>query len=470
MPNVTITINESTCDCCGQVTPYRFPVINAEGDTLSYCDECVRNTNECDRCGDSHVDDLITVIDSDGYERGWCEHCADSYAANICEHCGERCESTTPVVVGYDYYDRRQWEDWCESCRQSDATYCEHCEEYHEDSLIDSYHLYDNTWITLCDHCCENEYTECEDCRELVPRDDAEWINGDPYCPYCADDHCESEGSNVVGYHHTSGMTFWFDDGSSKEKYELNDDEKHLLYLGIELECDGNDSRADLADDIIDEFGYGRVECKKDGSLGYEGLEIVGQPMTPSCCLTSGMWERIAGLVRMHGGVSYDSGNCGLHIHGSRNFFKNHDAVYRLDRIFHRFERQLVKFARRRDSQMHWCRINDDSELLEIKDIEERKEAWRKKKNYGYESRYQAVNDKNENTVEIRLWRGSLNVETIRATIEMTAGLFIVANAMSDELADTLNWSMLKLLVRYALESNGLPHDDLDSYLVRRGL
>ena len=61
-------------------------------------------------------------------------------------------------------------------------------------------------------------------------------------------------------------------------------------------------------------------------------------------------------------------------------------------------------------------------------------------------------------------------METIRATIEMTAGLAIVANSMSDELAETLTWGMLKLLVRFALEQNGLPHDDLDAYLSRRHL
>ena len=182
------------------------------------------------------------------------------------------------------------------------------------------------------------------------------------------------------------------------------------------------------------------------------------------------MWERITGLVKEHGGKSHDAGTCGLHIHISRDYFKDHDAVYRLDRLFHVFERQFIEFSRRSGSQMEWCEIDDDSELRDEKDVEDRKAIWYSKKNSGYRARYQAVNDTNYNTVEIRLWRGTLNVETIRATIEMTAGLAIVANSMSDELAETLTWGMLKLLVRFALEQNGLPHDDLDAYLSRRHL
>ena len=41
---------------------------------------------------------------------------------------------------------------------------------------------------------------------------------------------------------------------------------------------------------------------------------------------------------------------------------------------------------------------------------------------------------------------------------------------MGDKLADQLTWSMVKTLVRYALEASGIPHDDLDAYLKERGL
>jgi hypothetical protein len=129
----------------------------------------------------------------------------------------------------------------------------------------------------------------------------------------------------------------------------------------------------------------------------------------------------------------------------------------------------MIRFSRRNSGQMNWCRIShDDDDLASIKDMVERKKKWRQDKDW--RDRYEAVNDCRPDTVEIRLWRGSLNMETIRATVEFTAGLAIICNSMSDEFAEALTWGMLKLLVRFALEQAGIPHDDLDAYLERRGL
>ena len=82
-----------------------------------------------------------------------------------------------------------------------------------------------------------------------------------------------------------------------------------------------------------------------------------------------------------------------------------------------------------------------------------------------------AVNTCNTSTIEVRLWRGSLNMETIRATIEATTALAILAKTMDDRQIETVcSWSELCRLMSWALEEAGVQHGELDSYLSRRGL
>lgn len=422
------------------------------------------NITICEHCG-AESENLFEVTNRYGRTVHWCEDCVDEHAYR-CEHCGEYCEETFTVTTRVSWYGNTR-EEWCESCVDSDASECECCNDLFSEDCIRNETLYNGVEVTVCPDCMESEYRWCDDCGCLVPEDDVEYDDYDNrYCPNCIGRHERSE--NLESYHHTRGMKFFFGDRSFKYAYDLNRDERKKLFLGVELETDYNDDRNELADDLMRAFTNEEIECKEDGSLNDNGVEIVSQPMEPLFHLESGMWERITSIVECHDGRSHDAGSCGLHIHISRDYFKNHDAVYRLDRIFHRFESQLVRFSRRRDYDLHWCRISDDTDLAEIKDIVERKQKWRDKKSYA--GRYEAVNDTNSATVEIRLWRGTLNDETLRATIEMTAGLAIIANSMSDEFADALTWSMVKMLVRFALEQNGLPHDDLDAYLNRRGL
>lgn len=429
--------------------------------TCEHCGQVVENEDE--------LRPVYTDLYRPHYTENWCDECIGN-DATTCDRCGDivALDAVTTVRVSSGYYGGTVKVKWCPNCAEDHSTECEDCGERYENSLIESYDVWREGWQYICDDCRRDHYSRCESCGDLVHDEEIIYHerSGSYYCPDCYEDHHCSE--NLAGYHHTLGDTFWFDDKTSKRSYSLTEKERDMLFLGLELETDYNDCAEDLADDIAGEYDTSMIECKEDGSLNDEGVEIVSQPMTPLFHLTSGVWERIVDMVIRHGGRSHDAGSCGLHIHLSRNYFTNNDAVYRLDRIFHRFSAQLLNFSRRSEESMrHWCNIGED-DLAEIEDVNERKEKWYAKKSWA--GRYEAVNNTNPSTVEIRLWRGTLNMETIRATIELTAGLAIVANSMSDELADTLTWRMLLLLIRFALEQNGIPRTDLDAYLVRRHL
>jgi len=462
------TIDAKVCQHCGQVLDKDAELVEVHtpNGIEHWCEECTeRDAWYCDHCETWNVECGNNDVEANGTTENWCDDCVSSDAA-WCERCETYHPSDEVREVHYLLHGYRDMtEYWCEDCIDNHATTCDDCGDTWNEDDIREHHVWGEGYRTVCPNCIENDYYYCQECGSLVMSDDVQFDDyDDPHCP-----DCYRPSDNVQSYHHTSGTTFWTDDMKPKAWNNiLRDREERTMFLGVELETDYNDDKEDLASDIVEHYDGSMVECKEDGSLDEEGLEIVSQPMTAKCHLENGMWERITTLVREHGGKSHDAETCGLHIHISRAYFKNHDAVYRLDRLFHRFEDKMVRFSRRTTSMLHWCGFGDHSDLAAIKDVVERKEKWSDKKRCA--GRYEAINDTNTSTVEVRLWRGTLNMETLRATIEFTAGLAMVANAMTDELAETLTWPMVKLLVRFALEQEGLPHSDLDAYLKRREL
>ena len=430
--------------------------------------EIKRNMHVCDRCGEE-TDDPMHVTSALGGVRIWCPDCVEAYATT-CDRCGELIDARYqyPVTVVNSWNSQHE-ETWCWDCATSHAVQCDECGEWYADSRgveISTYGTWSGDEITLCENCRDNYYI-CDDCGQLIHPDDATYCESDD-CTYCPDCYERHDGEDLHAYHHTGGELFWTADGEAVPVWRLSDDLGSRLYMGIELETDDNDDAVSLARDITSAYDSDYVECKHDGSLYHNGVEIVSQPMEAGYHLTSGMWEDIAQIVRAHGGSSHEAGTCGLHIHLSRRALNGDGAVYRLDRMFHRFAAQMINFSRRTSGQMTWCEIDDDTDLNFITDAGKRRDTWKSKKRWS--GRYVAINDTNANTVEIRLWRGTLNMETFRATVEFTYALASVANASTDEMIEAVTWSQLKTLCKVALENAGLPHDDMRAYMRRRGL
>ena len=492
------------CANCGELHyPDKLSLVHLDnGETAYWCDDCVSMyAEQCDRCGELYEHgELARVIDSYGDDVYWCMDCVSNHAY-VCDNCGAYTEYTTTVYVNGGTSPR----EWCQCCVDEYAFTCERCEDLVDSDSITEYHMEDGTYMYLCDSCHDDHYCECEDCGRTVHVDDVWYSETEDanYCERCYAHHSDDDrnddddessshhshhshhnhynSSALQSYSHTGGTYFWLDNGDNVLAWHMDAESYKKLYLGIELETEHSDDACHLASDLVAEFGNERICCKRDGSLDYGGVEIVSQPMTPICHLSSsaiphsdpngcyqfGLWGRVAEIVHCHNGRSHDGGNCGLHIHISRDYFTCIDATYRIDRLFNRFRSQMVLFSRRQENNMHYCKLSEYDELHNIKDVCERKSKWREKK---WGDRYVAVNDNNAHTIEIRLWRGSLNVETLRATIEFTAAVAIVANAIPDEMLETLTWNKFKSLCKFALAQNNIPTDDLTAYLVRRGL
>lgn len=78
---------------------------------------------------------------------------------------------------------------------------------------------------------------------------------------------------------------------------------------------DGNDAN-ECADALADVTSA--IYCKRDGSLGDEGVEIVTHPATLNYHLTKLAWDRIIETATDNGYTSHDTETCGLHVHVGR--------------------------------------------------------------------------------------------------------------------------------------------------------
>ena len=136
-------------------------------------------------------------------------------------------------------------------------------------------------------------------------------------------------------------------------------------------------------------------------------------------------------VLKEQGLKSHDTNTCGFHVHLDRKYFgKSEDtAIAKLLYIFEKFRPELMKFSRRTESEAEsWAQKRKCNGI---------NKSWIKKtvkdsKHYcDHSERYYAVNLINADTVEIRLWKGTLNIETFEATLRFTARIAELCKTVS---------------------------------------
>lgn len=136
---------------------------------------------------------------------------------------------------------------------------------------------------------------------------------------------------------------------------------------------------------------------------------------------------------------SHQTDTCGLHIHCSRSAFgKTYEEQERvIGRVVFFVEKhwnELVKFSRRSSDNLNrWA-----AKYATISDTTNETYKKAKDKRMG---RYVAVNLENYNTVEFRLFRGTLCHKTFIATLQLVDEICYQAIHMSDAEMEGMSWS-----------------------------
>lgn len=307
----------------------------------------------------------------------------------------------------------------CESCWNSETIVCSQCGKriWLDDNESDGD-------TPLCQTCYDRYYTTCVDCGRTIHQDDAYYEDADSYTARCCRCHCRYADRSVIHDYYYKPEPIFYGEGSR--------------YFGVELEIDDGGEDNGNAEEILQiaNQDHEQVYIKHDGSLN-EGMEIVTHPMTLDYHLHQMPWAAILNKAKELGYLSHQAGTCGLHVHINRTAFgeteEEQEAV--IGRILYFFEKhweELLKFSRRTKKQLsRWAeryglREHPHQVLDEAK---------------GSNERYTAVNLMNRHTIEIRLFRGTLKLNTIFAVLQLVDHICDIADSLSDEEIKDLSWT-----------------------------
>jgi hypothetical protein len=356
------------------------------------CNYCCNNTDESSS---------VSASNGDRY----CDDCA-----RICEHCD---------FIGH-YDDDFQAVDgaevWCQRCIERFANWCDWHDEYFTGY---TYHAEDSS-NTFCEDCYNNNTVFCEDC-------DASYVNG------CDNDH---DASRVIhDYSYRPDLIF----------HQTDDDTR--LYFGIEIETEHKredySSRNEAAEYATRLEKMDLAYLKSDGSLTC-GFEIVTHPMSHDFLMTEAtdLWHTIETLKYQHEMISWGTRTCGVHVHISRTGFNGGAHQHRFLQLVYNNKLFYEVLAGR--SSDRWASFDD------VLDGRGNKRFMQKLTHGRDSNRYSAINTINRDTLEMRIFKGTLNVRTLKSIVNLAhASVEFTRDVSVPQVrAGHLNWRNLVMYVK----------------------
>lgn len=224
-------------------------------------------------------------------------------------------------------------------------------------------------------------------------------------------------------------------------------DSKEVPFFGIELEVERMDksdtSLGDMAKKIENKAWY----FKNDGSLN-NGFEIVTHPLTFSYIKHSAKdFESALNELSCNAYNSYNANTCGMHIHISKKAFGTWQ-LYKFMKFFAENVPFIVAISQRKmEKLVQWANIedNDDNTLM-----------YKAKKKEGNSARYVAINLQNYSTIEVRIFRGTLNFNSFMKNIEFIHSLYmftkeskiITLDSFKEYISNSCEYSNLKKFIK----------------------
>ena len=311
----------------------------------------------------------------------------------ICQECSVTCERCDTIgSIRDDFHSVDDHQTWCNACTDNHAHWC----EWHDGYFTGYTYSAEDSSYTFCEMCYNDNTHYCETCETA-------------YVEGCDNNHDDEVDSRIIhDYSYKPDPIF-----------HSSPDENTRLYFGIEVETESSGSENYSNRREAAEFAY-RLEqsnlayIKSDGSLDC-GFEVVTHPMTHSFYMNDAtlLWDTISRLKAEHNMMAWGTNTCGLHIHISRNGFSTGSHQHRFLQLVYNNKELYELLAGR--SATHWAKFDD------VVNQSTGKKSFRYKLDTHHRDtdRYSAVNTINRNTLEMRIFRGSLNIGFIKASIDL---------------------------------------------------
>ena len=399
-------------------------------DEQVYCADCAFT---CYICHALAFADIVVRVGDESY----CTDCA-----MYCDNCSEGTLNDDTCNVDDS--------SWCQGCWENSTFYCDNCSTTYPDH-------YTNLYVqgsTYCETCADRRLSYCDSCDE--------YSHNDSPCDCESDSHC----CNGI----SRGSVHSYDCRPEQHALNFHGISNNKLYLGFELECEiiGSYRNDDLLT-IASDFGTSRLEgiarLKHDGSIGRvngeqvgdNGFEIVTDPHTHLTYRENSdrLWDTIELLRKDYKARSWDTQNCGLHVHVSREGFSNGAHMHRFLSLVYRNAPHMVKFAGRLSD---YARFNDVYEIRHD-EYDRPTPTFSLKKKLDYDRRYKtermsAVNTQNEHTIELRFFKGTMNKAGVLSALDLTQAMVEYTREvrLSDVLMGALTWEWF---ADYVVSNNG---------------
>lgn len=340
---------------------------------------------------DMNPDDTYTTVDDQ----------------KVCSDCMIVCERCSDILTVDD--DTREVDDcaiWCMSCIERAASYCDSCEEY-------------NSWGTS--YVGDRGESWCESCTNS-----AYWCDGcDRYYADGCDNGCNDDNDTVIhDYSYRPDPIF----------HSTNKNER--LFFGIEIEMETRNNLVDASNYAHRLEDFELAYLKHDGSLNH-GFELVTHPMSHDYYKNEAkdLWETLEHLRSGFKVKSWDTSTCGLHIHISRTGFNGGAHMHRFLNLVYSNQEFYETLAGRSSDQ--WAKFTDVVEQNYARDengeriidtnvngykeyrVTNIRSFKRKLDTNRGSDRYSAVNTLNRNTLEMRIFRGTVNSDTVKAQLDL---------------------------------------------------
>lgn len=411
-----------TCACCGQAV-HQF-IQNRRFDRTFYimaddsilCQKCFNEQGyfECLNChqifltNDGDLDEDPNYYSLEGGKI--CSACRDDSYGYCCS-CDNIFHNDDLIWV------EERDESYCESCHDRRFTRCRHCDSSIDGDDQDDCHETQDGLV--CDSCFEEYYAECVSCEEQARREWGRWRDDEFTCGNCLEN-----STAMVRQHSYKPRAKFF---KLREEAGEQKDPGATLFFGFELEVENvkNENRIDdvclMSDKFWDDHKMtGLTYYKHDGSLSY-GVEIVSHPMSWEF-INSHRAEFVEWLTKIKsmGFRSWSTKTCGLHIHMNKTAF-NGQRMYKFMKFFHENGDFIFTCSGRKtyDEMSQWAQIDNEGATKANLAYEAKHKA---KQKFG---RYFAVNLEPSRTMEIRIFKGTLNGGSFLRAFELLRSLYL---------------------------------------------
>lgn len=332
-----------------------------------------------------------------------------------CVHVGVLSSQRLSVLRSFwsNFEDSDDWDDTRTMLEDDfDVIYCDDCGEaefndntrepvYSRDDVCRSCIEESYRWSDYYDNYVHRESTrwalDSEGLEVLIHEDDDDFSWSDEADQYVHHEY-EPPGPVIIGNYH-----------ESKRRVQVRPSPWTKLknrYMGVELEVEvvGDGDRGEKAEELHrlingEEIGK-NVFFERDGSLN-NGFEIITHPMGMDDHRK--IWEWLKDRKATRYLRSHQTQTCGLHVHISKGALTKLQIAKIVTFINNRDHESLIKAVARR-YETGYCKIKN-------KKIGQ---------SHYSEDRYEAINITPRNTIEFRIFKGSLKYESVMAAIQFS--------------------------------------------------